>query len=569
MLMMWSLCVHFWLRLSERPIADRFFVVAAVIVLGLSGCDGDDHTHGTDEHAHEEEHAHDDDGDGHDDGHGHGHGHGESDRPAHVVTAFGEHTELFVEFPALVAGSGSQFAAHFTTLDDYQPVREGKLSVVLTSDDSPGERWEADEPARAGIFTPTATPKYADNRRLLLILETDEFTDRFDLGELDVFESKDAAREVEVDNPEGEISFLKEQQWKVDFGVSEVTRRKMRPSVPVNATIRAASNGEVRVTSPFDGRISSPSGGVPAVGTRVEAGQIIAYVIPRLEAGDISELRAERRKAQVQLERAERDLERIRSLVESGSVAEKRLAEAVSERDMAQAELDSARRRLGQYRNLQSGNGAGSRVAIRSPIAGTIAQRSVVDGAFVSSNERLLHVVDRSQLWLEARVPEADLPRIGQPTGAWFEPAPGQSPIALDVAEGDKSDKNDKLISFGEVIDPQTRTTQLIFALNRSEESKNLRIGTFVRAHIFSGEPRDAVSIPATAVLDEKGLDVVFVMKGGESFERRTVRLGARDRDRVEVLDGLEPGEHVVSEGVYFVKLAATSTGSVGHGHAH
>jgi hypothetical protein len=83
--------------------------------------------------------------------------------------------------------------------------------------------------------------------------------------------------------------------------------------------------------------------------------------------------------------------------------------------------------------------------------------------------------------------------------------------------------------------------------------------------HLFDPKSRPLLS----AVLDEKGLDVVFVMKGGESFERRTVRLGVRDRGMVEILDGVVPGEHVVSEGVYYVKLAGTSEGSTGHGHAH
>jgi membrane fusion protein, heavy metal efflux system len=70
-------------------------------------------------------------------------------------------------------------------------------------------------------------------------------------------------------------------------------------------------------------------------------------------------------------------------------------------------------------------------------------------------------------------------------------------------------------------------------------------------------------------VLDEGGLSVVFVMIGGESFERRQVRLGAREGDWVEVLDGLTPGQRVVSRGAYLVKLASTGTAQIGHGHAH
>ncbi|QDG49489.1 efflux RND transporter periplasmic adaptor subunit [Persicimonas caeni] len=544
---------------------NQFVAVCAalLIALALAGCEDDHgHEHGDEAgHGHGDEHGHGDDH-GHEDEHGHGHG--ESDRPTHVVTLFGEHTELFVEFPAFVAGHGSEFAAHFTTLDDYQPVREGKLSVVLTSEGSPGERWEATEPARPGIFTPTATPKYVGERKLLLVLQTDEFTERFDLGELQVFDAKEAAREVDIDNPEGDISFLKEQQWKVDFNVAPVARRKMRPSVPVNATIRPSADGEAVVTAPFDGRLGAPKEGIPQVGQPVEAGQIVAYVVPSLGAGEISQLRSELRKAKVELGRAERELARISGLVDSGALPQKRLTDAESAKALAKAEVEQAQQRLRQYRNLESrGGGANGRIAIRSPIDGTIAQRNVVDGGFVSSGDELLRVVDRSQLWLEAHVPEADLPRISAPTGAWFEPADDQAPVEVDIDDGGE------LVSFGEVIDPQTRTAPLIFALAEADARPNLRIGSFVRAHIFSGKPKEVVAIPSSAVLDEKGLDVVYVMVGGESFERRTVRLGIHDRGRVEVLDGLAPGEHVVSQGAYYVKLASTATGAVGHGHTH
>ncbi|MGM0556337.1 MAG: efflux RND transporter periplasmic adaptor subunit [Myxococcota bacterium] len=527
-------------------------------------CEGDhEHEHADEGHSHGEP-AHDDHGDdqGGDHGDDHGHDHGSS-RPAEVVTMAGEHSELFVEYPLLVAGQDSEFAAHYTKLDAYKPVEEGELTVVLTSDDKPGERWEASEPSRTGIFTPTVTPKYPGERRLMLILKTDGFTERLDLGTVTVFESEEDANEAAPDEPYGDISFLKEQQWKVDFGVVEAARRSVRPSVPVNATIRAASDGESMVTSPFDGRISAPSGGLPRIGQRVEAGDVVAYVVPSLSAGEISQLRSEVRKAKAELARAEQDLERVEGLVESGALPGKRLNDAQTQQELARADIQQAQRRLRQYRDLQTRGGAGSaRVAIRAPINGSVAQRMVTDGGFVAGGDQLLRIVDRSQLWLEANVPEADLPRIGQPTGAWFEPATGDA-IEIDVND------SGELVSFGEVVDPRTRTVPLTFALDPSEPRPDLLLGSFVRAHVYSGEPREVVAIPQSAVLDEKGMDVVFVMTSGESFERRTVQLGARDRQLVEVLEGIEPGERVVSQGAYYVKLAGTSTGSVGHGHSH
>ena len=540
----------------------RFRQIGSILVLFLAlgftaGCDdGNGHGNGDDNHG--GGHAHG--GGGHED-----HGdHGGSDRPAHVVTMFGEHTELFVEFPTFVAGEESKFAAHFTRLEDYRPIGLGTVTAVLTSADSPGENWSVEEIARPGIFTPVALPKYEGKRKLVLTLKTETFTERFDLGEFEVFGSTDAAREVSIDNPKGDIGFLKEQQWMVDFDVAKVTREELRPSVPVNATLRPAADGEATINAPFDGRITAPEEGVPQVGERVDAGQIIAYVVPKLEASDVSQVQAELRKAEVMLKRARRDEKRIRGLVESGALPARRLEDVESEVALAEAEIAQARRRLGQSNTLASRRGArNGAVAIRSSIDGMIAQRSFVEGGFVSSGQELVRVIDRSQLWVEAHIPEANLTRVGQPTGLWFGTGSDSVPVEINVSKGGK------LISFGEVIDRRTRTAPLIFELGEQPGTEGLRAGAFIKAHVLSGEPRPVKAIPASAVLDEQGIDVVYVMVGGESFERRTVRLGIRDREMVEVIEGLEPGEVVVSEGAYYVRLASTSTGSIGHGHAH
>jgi membrane fusion protein, heavy metal efflux system len=90
-----------------------------------------------------------------------------------------------------------------------------------------------------------------------------------------------------------------------------------------------------------------------------------------------------------------------------------------------------------------------------------------------------------------------------------------------------------------------------------------------VQGQVFTGGAGDAVAIPASSVLDENGIATVYLQTGGESFEPRTLRLGAREGDWVQVLDGLTPGQRVVSRGAYLVKLATANTGEIGHGHAH
>jgi len=73
------------------------------------------------------------------------------------------------------------------------------------------------------------------------------------------------------------------------------------------------------------------------------------------------------------------------------------------------------------------------------------------------------------------------------------------------------------------------------------------------------GDARQALTVPAGAVIDLAGVSVVYVQLGGETFEERVVRTGALDGDVIEIVSGLSPGDHVVTVGAYQVRLAALS----------
>lgn len=94
-------------------------------------------------------HPHDEEGD---------HPHASEGKATVDFTVWTDQTELFVEFPALVVGETSRFAAHFTVLDGHQPVREGSVTVSLIKGDK-GIRHKVESPASPGIFTPSLQPK--------------------------------------------------------------------------------------------------------------------------------------------------------------------------------------------------------------------------------------------------------------------------------------------------------------------------------------------------------------------------------------------------------------------------
>lgn len=471
------------------------------------------------------------------------------------LTHFTDRTELFVEFPQLVAGEKSAFAAHLTTLADFKALTAGKVTARLSGGGQPDEFFSVDGPSQPGIFRPEAMPKHAGDRDLTIEVVTPEFSVSHELGPFTVYPDRKAAEAEPAPHDDEGIGFTKEQQWKVDFATAEVVTRPIRAAVNATGVVRARPDGEAQITAVAAGQVQ-PAGAFPRLGQAVKKGQLLAYLVPRLGGEtDLATLRAAANKAQVAHDLASQELTRMESLYREEAVPEKRVLAARAAAASARAERDAAQQRLAQT------SGAGGGIPVRAPVDGTLADVRVSPGAFAQDGALLFHIADRSRLWLELRVAESDAARLASPTGAAFRVAGDDR--SVEIVPG----KNGRLIAVGGVVDAVTRTVPVVFEFAATD--RPLPIGMAVQAQVFAGGAREAAAIPASSVLDEGGMAVVFLQVGGESFERRTVRLGAREGDWVEVLDGLTPGQRVVSRGAYLVKLASTGTAQIGHGHAH
>jgi cobalt-zinc-cadmium efflux system membrane fusion protein len=123
------------------------------------------------------------------------------------------------------------------------------------------------------------------------------------------------------------------------------------------------------------------------------------------------------------------------------------------------------------------------------------------------------------------------------------------------------------LVARGALIDPQTQTLPVLFAVDNP--GARLPIGAFARVFIANGDAHRAPAVPSSALVDDAGIAIVYVQVEGEAFERRVLRLGVSDRGYVEVLSGVRPGEHVVTRGAWSIKLSSASGAVPAHGHAH
>ena len=105
------------------------------------------------------------------------------------------------------------------------------------------------------------------------------------------------------------------------------------------------------------------------------------------------------------------------------------------------------------------------------------------------------------------------------------------------------------------------------FIYRARNQDHGLRVGMSVEVLVSVGTSFDVVSIPRSALVDEDGELVVFVQRGGESFEKRHVQVGVDAGDRVEVTVGVDPGDRVVTSASWAVRLASKSSTIPAHHH--
>jgi len=330
----------------------------------------------------------------------------------------------------------------------------------------------------------------------------------------------------------------------------------------VSGTLRARADGEVHITAPVTGRLVTAGDAFPRIGLQVEQDQVLVTLAPRPSGEtDLASLDLAVVRADLDVEHTRRERERLEGLLRDGAVPERRVIAARRDEARAQAEFTAAQRRLHQHGRVQRASAAGSAggiITARAPISGTLVAADVAPGMFLEAGREMFHIVDLERLWLEVRVPEANIGRIDRPSGAWFEVEGFDEPFEVAA---------DRVVTSGGLVDARTRTVPLIFGIDNPE--RRLRVGMFARVHVLTGAPVTAVAIPAAAVINDGGREVAYIQTEGETFERRIVQLGIRDGGYVEVVQGVRSGERVVVRGAFMVKLAASATAAPAHGHGH
>lgn len=174
-------------------------------------------------------------------------------------------------------------------------------------------------------------------------------------------------------------------------------------------------------------------------------------------------------------------------------------------------------------------------IDVQSSMAGIIDARNINIGQTIEPNTVLFHVSDRAQMQVVARVYEEDLGKIqiGQSSTLRVLGYPNQ----LFTGKVSRIDPN---------LDPLTRTSQVWIDVENSKSL--LKPNMFAKVNIILNQNTAALTIPNDAIIEANGEKFVFV-QDKETFQRTEITTGASDDQFTEVLEGLVPGDQVVTQG--------------------
>ena len=271
-------------------------------------------------------------------------------------------------------------------------------------------------------------------------------------------------------------------------------------------------------------------------GDRVKPGEALAEV----ESAELGSAQTSMLEARARLDAAELNVKRERELFA------KELTTA-REHELAEADLASQRATLqaAQQRTKVFGGGRQSTLGVfvmTSPIEGQVVERHVVPGQSVDGDFIGYKVANLDHLWIELSVFERDLGYVLE-----------GDPVEVNPVAAPKVRLPATVAHVGEIIEEATRSTQVRVAIDFP--AVHLRPGQSVHATIVSQRSNEAaLQIPREAVVFVDGSPTVFVTEGDTRVRPVTVKLGGSNRERYEVVAGLEAAQRVVVAGVFALK---------------
>lgn len=482
------------------------------------------------------------------------------------VTAWGDRFEVFPEVEVLVAGEVATAHTHVTRLSDFAPVADARVEIVLVG--TGGERvFAAERPDRPGIFAIEVTPDRPGEAELLFRIHDAQGSEEIRGGTVRIGTPESPGRPLRAPAPRGAtdggepVSFLKEQQWKSAFATAWVRDGRLAGSVAGLATFRPPAGGESTVTAPMDGVVQPPNGstGWPFVGLRVERGTPLFRVVPLVaQERSLATLEAELSTLATELETARARRGRLEELLALDATSEREVAEASLRVETLEARRLAAERDLESARAARQGGSTGGGLELTAPFGGEVAAVGATPGATVTAGEALARVVRTDVVWVEVAVPSPGARRLA---------ASGVRGLVVEDPESGpvRVEEGLALVSVAPELSPRTGTVAVLL---EAPSLAGFPLGSSAAAQILSAEERQGIVVPASALVDDGGVTVVYLQLAGETFVRQEVSVLERQGDRV-LVDHLVPGQRAVTRGGDAIRRSSLLSTGTSHGHIH
>jgi Cu(I)/Ag(I) efflux system membrane fusion protein len=187
-------------------------------------------------------------------------------------------------------------------------------------------------------------------------------------------------------------------------------------------------------------------------------------------------------------------------------------------------------------------------MTISSPIGGTVIEKMVLEGKYVTEGENLYKIADLSTVWMLAEVYEYELPwvRLRQRVEITSLSSPGNASHGT--------------VSFIDpIVNPNSRTIRVRADIPNPE--RKLKPQMFVNAKLVASLGEKVLAVPKSAVLDTGVRQLVYVDQGNGVYEGREVTLGSEAAGYYAVTKGLSPGERIVVAGNFLIDSQRELTG--------
>jgi len=342
----------------------------------------------------------------------------------------------------------------------------------------------------------------------------------------------------------------------VDLSESQLTSVKVEPVGEREFPLEKEAIGSidfneelsVQVFTPYPGRIINL---FAKVGDEVKKGQTLFTI----DSPDLLTAESTLISAAGVAQLTTRNLARLTELYKTRAVAQKDVEQATSDQQAAEGALHTARDNVrlfgktdAEIDRIIAERTADPTLVVPSPITGLITARNAAPGLFVQpgSAPAPYTVSDINTMWMLANVVETDSPafQVGQA-------------VKVKISAFPDREFDGKITTIGAMVDPNTRRVLVRSEIQNPEHE--LRSGMFANFVIRIGDPVRSPAVPLNGVVREgDGSMTVWVTADRRKFSRRVVKVGLEHDGYWQILEGVQPGELVATEGAIFLSNMLT-----------